>query len=197
MHRRILAVGLAALSVPSLAVPSAAVGQGRLSALERPVAAWGRAAVVSPARSAALGPGGLRLSPSTTPRPPSRWWWQAPASPPCMAWCGFVVYMGVQPVDTTAVLAPPPGDGMGAAIDGCATVALRMGSDVWRIDAALPALDAETPAALFAAITRKLTAGQQVALRAPDGTRAILPAGPGVTGLVVEPCGGLPSSRYP
>ena len=70
----------------------------------------------------------------------------------------------------------------------CVVVEVHGAEGVRRDRVALPALDADTPEALLAAVVERLEAGRQVPLVSLNGTRLIIPAGPGTTGVAVRPC---------
>lgn len=72
---------------------------------------------------------------------------------------------------------------------GCATVIVRMrGGELYGGEVALPALGAETPEALAAALRSRHRRGRSTVLRGFEGATLGIPAGPGIEGVQVEPC---------
>jgi hypothetical protein len=70
----------------------------------------------------------------------------------------------------------------------CAVVEVQTTGKLWRSRVALPALGADTPESLGHAIARMMGQNRQIPLRSTNGTRLLIPAGPGVGDLVVYPC---------
>ena len=79
-------------------------------------------------------------------------------------------------------------DGPGYAT-GCAAVTVRLrGGEWYGALVRLPALGAETPEALAAALHTRHRRGRSTMLDGFDGASLGIPAGPGVEGVDVEPC---------
>jgi hypothetical protein len=70
----------------------------------------------------------------------------------------------------------------------CAVVEVRTTGRLWRSRVALPALGAETPESLGDVIARMMRENRQVPLVSTNGTRLLIPAGPGVLAPIVYPC---------
>jgi len=72
---------------------------------------------------------------------------------------------------------------------GCAAVTVRLrGGEWYGGHVRLPALDAETPEALAAALHARHRHGRSTMLAGFDGLKVAVPAGPGVEAVEVEPC---------
>jgi hypothetical protein len=74
------------------------------------------------------------------------------------------------------------------ASGACAEVQVSTARGPWRTAVLLPALGADTPDALGAAIRQRIAAGRGVALTSVNGTRIRIPAEPDLGGVAVEPC---------
>lgn len=98
--------------------------------------------------------------------------------------------VSVVSVSHATVIAPVAGDLTyeEPVATGCAVVTVHLGGDPWTNRVRLPQLGAESPAELFRVLSGRLAEGRQANLDRLEGGGIVIPAGPGVTGLMVEEC---------